>query len=774
MSDSTFIPESKEEATSSLPSRAYIKDFLDVVFRRKWLIVSFVLLGMLVGGWLAWISQDLYRSTTVIVVEQVKNHERSDPTVDGNTINDSVFARNRQVLSRTNLQKVIDQFHLSPEIVKRHGYEPVIESLRDNITIETKVHRGPIEALAISFSHHDPTMAMKVTETLAAQYIHENIRQPDRTLEEATEFLDQELLLAKKALEEKATELSEYNGRFLRELPEQLEGNLRALDRLQLEKIRLQGALHSLHSRMALAEKAISLNVPHTSDFQEHTNRTRAAPSVLQLSQAKKTLERMTSESIEDEAGIIFLKRQIEKLEAAQLQQLSPDSESPDANSNPYLVELRNERHDLKIQMDSLESQLTKTSAAMAAVEKRIQRTPEREQGLLVLERQYDLIKENYQHLQQKRINVRISGDLEKVQKSHEFRILDPANLPVHPEGRSRAFMAFGGLAGGVGMGLGMAVLLDFLFPTFRRSSDVAVLLGFPLLATIPRFQVAYGKPMTMLSAEEELSAKLNGKASNPVAEDYVDIPGMGKGKSVFHGRTTPNRTFSPQFNLVSKWRPQSLVAEQFRVAATRLDLLGDRSMGNVVLVSSAMKGEGKTSIATNLAYTLARDLDEPILLIDCDFKCPNLHNVLAIDSYPGVADYLAGQVSLESCFQQYHELPLWCLPVGDIETCPVFLSKLRYLSTLIESIRSRYRFIILDGPPIFPLADINVLSGLADIILMVVRSGVTPQDVVQKATEMLHTPSTMRIILTDAWPQGVPQYVGHRYSKSSALPRLG
>jgi hypothetical protein len=113
-------------------------------------------------------------------------------------------------------------------------------------------------------------------------------------------------------------------------------------------------------------------------------------------------------------------------------------------------------------------------------------------------------------------------------------------------------------------------------------------------------------------------------------------------------------------------------------------------------------------------------------------------------------------------------------LPVGDIKTCPVFLSKLRYLSTLIESIRSRYRFIILDGPPIFPLADINVLSGLADIILMVVRSGVTPQDVVQKATEMLHTPSTMRIILTDAWPQGVPQYVGHRYSKSSALPRLG
>ena len=481
----------------------------------------------------------------------------------------------------------------------------------------------------------------------------------------------------------------------------------------------------------------------------------------------------MTSESIEDEPGIIFLKRQIEKLEAAQLQQLSLDSESTDANADPHLVELRNERHDLKRQRDNLESQLKKTSAAMATFEGRIQRTPEREQELLVLERQYELIKEHYQQLQQKRNHVPIAGDLEKRQKLHEFRTMDPANLPVKPEGWSRAFTALGGLAGGVGMGFGMAVLLDSLFPTFRRSSDVAVLLGFPLLATIPKFQMAYGKPMTMLADGEELSGKVNGMGPNTVPGDYVDIPGMKKGKSILHGRSPINRTFSPQFNLVSKWRPQSLVAEQFRVAATRLDLLGVRSMGNVALVASAMKGEGKTSTATNLAYTLARDLDEPILLVDCDFKCPNVHNVLAIDPCPGVADYLAGQASLESCLQQYHDLPLWCLPVGDVEACPVSLSKLRYLSTLMESLRSRYRFIILDGPPIFPLADINVLSGLADILLMVVRSGVTPKDVVQKAAEMLHTPSTMRIILTDAWAPGIPHYVGHGASRPSALPSL-
>jgi capsular exopolysaccharide synthesis family protein len=279
---------------------------------------------------------------------------------------------------------------------------------------------------------------------------------------------------------------------------------------------------------------------------------------------------------------------------------------------------------------------------------------------------------------------------------------------------------------------------------------------------------------MKMLSGDGESPVKMHGKANVAVRGDYVDVPGMGRGTSVFQGRSFASAPFPPQFNLVSKWRPQSIVAEQFRVAATRLDLLGDRSMGNVALVSSAMKGEGKTSTAANLAYTFARDLDEPILVIDCDYKCPNLHNVLAVHPYPGVADYLAGQASLESCFQQYPELPLWCLSVGDVETHPVSLSKLHHLSSLIELVKSRYRFIILDGPPILPLADINILSGLADILLMVVRSGTTPKDVVQRATEMLYTSNTKRLILTDAWSQGVPNYVCREYSKPYSIASTG
>jgi capsular exopolysaccharide synthesis family protein len=781
MSDSTFpIHGTQKEKIHPVRVHSSVREFLDLAMRRKWLIVFFVLLGLVVGGGLAWIKKDAYRSSAVILVAQPKNQERSVPSVGENTVPESVMTVTQKVLSRTNLQQVIDEFHLSADKVKRHGYEPVIESLRNTINIESKGPGGPkgpgkqIEALTISFAHHDPMTAMKVTAKLASQYLDENRQHREQPFVETTEILEQELDAAQQALEEQETLLAEYKRRFLGELPAQLETNLRTLDRLQLEKIRIQETLQGLQSRMALVRKSIIHYGVDPSLLQEQPNGQGGDPAGIQLSQIKKTLEQMTSASSEDNPGIVFLQHQIEKLEAELSRRGIQDHKSEVAASEPFLAELRNEQADLITQIADLQSKLQKTSTAMTDFEGRIQRTPKREQELFALERQYDLIKENYHHLHQKRINARRSEHLEKGQQEDQFRMLDSANVPVKPEGWPRAFVALGGLAGSVGLGFGLVVLLEYLYPTFRRSVDVELSLGFPLLATIPRFQLAYDKPMKMLSGDGESPVKMHGKANVAVRGDYVDVQGMGRGTSVFQGRSFASAPFPPQFNLVSKWRPQSIVAEQFRVAVTRLDLLGDRSMGNVALVSSAMKGEGKTSTAANLAYTFARDLDEPTLVIDCDYKCPNLHNVLAVHPYPGVADYLAGQASLESCFQQYPELPLWCLSVGDVETHPVSLSKLHHLSSLIELVKSRYRFIILDGPPILPLADINILSGLADIVLMVVRSGTTPKDVVQRATEMLYTSNTMRLILTDAWSQGVPDYVCRDNSKPHAIASTG
>lgn len=763
----TSSPTPTEKDPSQVIQK-YVKEGWDLAIRRKWLILLCVILGASIGGVLAWYKVDLYRSETVILVEQQKITEKYVPSVVGGSTAERVSTITQQVLSRTYLQKIIDEFQLYPDQISRDGYESVIERLRKTIKIQTKGSGGQVEAFTISFAHEDPMVAMKVTAKLASQYIDENLKIREQFLEGATEFLDQELVTAKEALDKKEKELSEYKLRYLGELPNQLEASLRTLDRLQGEKTRIQESINAVHARLDLLEKTIreyEANPTLTHEIEGPLPEGKADPLTFRLRDLRRELAKLASEYTDSYPDIIALKSQIKEVE----QELAGRHTEPgQAPPDPYLAELRKSRKDLTLQLGALKSQIGTVAAHMDNLEQRIERTPHHEQELLGLERDYDNLQKHYQRLHENRINAKISENLDKRQKGERFRILDPANLPTKPEGIPRQLLALGGLGGGIGLGVGLALLLDLLSPTFRRSEDAEVSLGLVTLATIPSFKMAYGKSMKMIARELPTA---NGHPASPSPmpglpdRAYIEAPPQPGRYTNGRQYTPAKNTFPPPLNLVTKWRPQSVVAEQYRVAATRLDLLDTGAAHQVVLITSAMKAEGKTSTSANLAYTLARDLDEPTLILDCDFKCSYLSNILGFRQAPGLAEYFAGVEPLEACLQQVPDVPLWGLSVGNVEEYPVPLSRLHNLSKLLDLLKPRYRFVILDGPPVLPLADINVLSGLADILLMVVRSGATPKDVVQKAIEMIHHAGPTRLVMTDAWTHGVPYYVRQGYA---------
>lgn len=773
ISGSTAAPHNTDPA---LVIQKYLKEFWDLAVRRKWLILSFVILGIVIGGTLAWLKVDMYRSETVILIEQQKIPEKYVSSVVGGSTADRVSTMTQQVLSRTSLLKIIEEFHLYSDEIQARGYEGVIEGLRTNIKIETKGSGGQIEAFNISFAHRDPKVAMKVTARLASQYIDENIKIREQFIEGAMEFLDQELISAKEALDQKEKALSEYRMKYVGELPAQLEANFRTLDRLQLEKTRIQESMNSINTRLDLLEKTIldyEANPGLVAKSQGSLLSGKTDPLSQRLHELNRELAKLSSEYKESYPDIISLKKQIKdaEQELASRPMVRGGVQAPP--SDPYLAELLNTKKELNSQLPALKSQLADVSKNMKNLEKRLEGTPHHEQALLALERDYDNIQRHYQRLHENRINARISENLDKRQKGERFRILDPANLPTKPEGKPRELIAAAGFIIGTGLGFGLAFLLDLLWPTFRRSEEAEISLGLATLATIPSFKMAYGRSMKMVASELEAQNGSNGKhlALSQCVDSLLKRKEPDTEMEDADGRASGDRqqmsheAFLPQLNLVAKWRPHSIVAEQYRVAATRLDLLDPAASNQVVLITSAMKGEGKTSTSANIAYTLARDLAEPTLVIDCDFKCPNLHRVLGLNQAPGVAEYFSGaKGSLEPCLQKIPDLPLWCMSVGDVGRYPVPLAKLQNLSSMLEMMTSRYRFIILDGPPVLPLADVNVLSGLAHIVLVVVRSGVTPKDAVQKAVEMIHHTGPTRLVLTDAWTQGVPYYVRQRY----------
>jgi polysaccharide biosynthesis transport protein len=751
--------------------RKYLRDFFDLVVRRKWLILGFLFLGIVFGGLLAVLKEDVYRSEVILMVEppEINDRSRGFSRIE-RLVEEWVETTSNRVFSRKNLQLVIDEFQLYPDMLKGRGYEFVIDYLRKSIWMDSKKNGGIIEAISVSFAHSDPVMAMRVTEKLAEGYIEDSSPGSSRNPDRKSDRLSRDLVRVKEELDQKAEELSAYQSRFSDMLLSKLDENLKARDQLVSEQLRGQKAMGPLRTQLEQVTQSIQDREGRLEELTLARGLDAEKQSMVnsRLSALKEELRYKSDELPEIHPEIIALTMQIKLLEQEVRDQSPMENEAQAAGLVAELASLKNVRNEVNRELDDLSKRLDQVTKKIKNIERHIEQTPHRQQEFLELERAFGDLQVEYTRLTQRLIDARISENLDARNQTVTFRILDAAALPSKPDGIYGGWFVVEGLGFGAVVGVGFAWLLDLIFPTFRRAEDAEISLGLQTLAVIPGFHMAYGKSLKLLTGPGETGAfnEEPGKFEQG-RSGYSELETSGR--HPLYGRTPDAHAFPHQLNLVVKWRPQSIVAEQFRVAATRLDLLAEGESTSIVLVTSAKKGEGKTCTSANLAYTLARDLEEPTLVIDCDYKCPNLHNVFAARSAPGIAEFLAGQESLEACQQQVANLSLWYMTAGNLDQNPVPLSKMQRLSSMLTAIKHRYRFIILDGPPILPLADINVLSGFASIVLMVVRFGSTPKDVVHKAVEMIHHPGPIRLVLTDAWNQGIPSYVHQGYT----LPNL-
>ena len=311
---------------------------------------------------------------------------------------------------------------------------------------------------------------------------------------------------------------------------------------------------------------------------------------------------------------------------------------------------------------------------------------------------------------------------------------------------------------------------MEQLKPAFRRPEEAELLLGLPVLAAIPDFQTAYTN--TNGSTKSLPTAHASPLSLTPFPHGGREGEGgtERKWRAMFTSWRQPrNGKGRPELNLVAKWNSASLVAEQFKVAATRLTLMVAERKNTVVVVTSAVKDEGKSAAAVNLAYVLAQDLGKVTVLIDGDLKNPTLDAYAGVASEPGLTDLLQETEPLDRCLQRLGELPLWIMPTGRALDRPVELSKISRLDAIISELRNRYEYIILDAPPILPLADMNVLGGMADVLVMVIRAGSTPQEAVQRALNSLKPKSQVGVVLTCVQAEGMPYYIRNYYNVQEA-----
>ena len=480
-------------------SRGGVFEYLEIFRRRRWVVIvpAVVISGLTVPIVLS--IPATYQSTTLILVEAQKVPETLVRTTVTTPIEDRLQAISQQILSRTRLQRVIEKFNLyqtkasdsegriatwwmrlrsgrPQESSSGPATLDLVERLRRNVDIQVPRGRSPGSTISIAFIGDDPRTVMDVTNELASLFIEENLRVREAQAEGTTEFLENELQQMKGQIEAQEEALRSFKQQAMGELPGQLDANLRTLDRLQIERQLLDNSLKNAEDRYADLSRQLTGRAPGSGD----------SPSTAagRLQALRTRLANLRTEYREEYPDIVSLKKEIASIEAELAAQAAAPAPSVppggDESANMQLADQRREIQTIKQRQQAVAAQIKE-------YEKRVEKTPYREQQLAMVLRDYGNAQRSYQGLLDKRQEAKIAESLERRQKAEIFRILDPANFPDRPYQQNRLLLILMGIAGGLAVGVGLALVRDQLDASIKTEADlVEATTGVPLLAVVP------------------------------------------------------------------------------------------------------------------------------------------------------------------------------------------------------------------------------------------------------------------------------------------------
>ena len=313
-----------------------------------------------------------------------------------------------------------------------------------------------------------------------------------------------------------------------------------------------------------------------------------------------------------------------------------------------------------------------------------------------LLKRDVDTNRQLYEGLLQKMKEAGVSAGL----KSNNFRIVDAARTPAGPIEpnipRNLLFATVLGLASGIGL----AFLLEGIDNTVRTTEQAQMISGLASLGMIP------------------MGSKSARDGANP--------------------RRLVIATSKEAVELVTQVRPQSQMAESYRALRTSLLLSNLGAPPKVIIVTSALPQEGKTTTSINTAVVLAQK-GVRVLLIDADMRRPSIHKTLGMGPHSGLSNVLTGSTTLEKAITRSAILPnLAVLPAGTPPPNPAELLASSNMKDMLMHLREEYDHIVIDTPPSLSVTDSVVLSPRADAVVLVIRSGQTTKQALRRSRDIL------------------------------------
>jgi succinoglycan biosynthesis transport protein ExoP len=703
------------------PREPHLYDYLLILRKHQWLILTFMAIVVTIVSVATLRMKPVYVASATLEIDKEATNilpfQGTDPYEYEMDVENYIETQSRILTSETLALETIRNLGLAetPEFSDGGTSDAIATGTLRNQKLPQEigaflgglsVRRIPSTSLmVVSFESTNPQLAARVLNAHLDTYIEQNYKSRYQATADATKWLQSELdeLSVKVRRSEDARIAYERNNQIWA-VDDKSNVTTERLADLNKQLTDAQG--DSL-KKQALYEFAKAGDVDAVPQLRDNSGllglRTRRADLSVQYTEAV------------NQYGPNFPK--VQRLQA-QIKNLDDEMVR---ERKGIVVQLENDYREAKQHEELLSKALDEQKTEVNAMsEKMIQYN--------ILKREAEANKALYDSLETKLKEAQISSGL----KSSNLRIVDPAMIPSTPSRPAKSrniVLAF--VVGLVG-GIGLALLRDYLDNTVKTPDDVETLARLPSLAVVPTFG---GQPTRTRRTGFFKAAFTDGHE---------------------------------QYELVAQHLPKSQMSEAFRALRTALLLSRPDRPPQVILVSSALPREGKTTVAANLAVTLAQ-LGDKTVLVDGDLRKPGLGRLLNLHmgKHAGLSSYLAGVSTLDLVSVAHPVVPnLTAIPAGPLPPNPADLLASDKLTEAIAELRTKYKFIVIDSPPIMAASDALIVSVQVDGVLVVVRSGETPKVAFTRTRDLLTTVNChlLGVVLNAVDSRAPDYYYSYRY----------
>jgi polysaccharide chain length determinant protein (PEP-CTERM system associated) len=472
-----------------------LHDYLDVFLRRIWYFVIPLVIVLAGTVTYAVMAPKWYRSSTLVLVSPQKISPDYVKATVTSSVEDRLASIAQEILSRTRLEQVISEFKLYPNQVKSMPMETLVELMRKDIQVEIPKRDKEKNYFTISYVGKDPRLVAQVTNKLSSLFIEENLKIREQQAQGTTEFLESELSSKKDKVEKFQREITDFKRRYINELPENRDANLKVLEQLNLQSQKINEAVKGAEDRKVIIQNQLAnmtLRSFDSGNDGKDSASTPRPPMVVQMSQLKGHLDELLAKYTENHPDIVVTRKKIADLEKRLAEGQDPARKGKNADPltdqyNYFQAERKTQLSLVDKEIGRLKKEDEKVRAMIASYQGRIENTPIRELSLGALNREFANMNETYQVLLKKNAEAQQAENLERRQKGEQFRILDPARVPEKPYQPDIPKVLLIGLVLGLGAGLGLTFVREQMDRSFRDAEDLEVTLGLRVLANIPK-----------------------------------------------------------------------------------------------------------------------------------------------------------------------------------------------------------------------------------------------------------------------------------------------